>query len=104
MPFLLCRFPPWSGVGTRETPLFLGFSDDEGYIGQREDPGWPQEYRRPPGAPLVGAAPGGRLGTWWPPLDPVLRASIIFLENNLRRFLGHLEVLLFINSVSTFYR
>src|SRR4051812_24949979 len=39
MDFLLCRFPPRSGGGTPKTPHSLGFLDDEGYIGQRGEPG-----------------------------------------------------------------
>src|SRR4051812_32743289 len=62
MPFLLCRFPPRSGGGTRKNPPLLGFLDDGGYICQRGEPGVPQGSRWPPGAPLVWAVPRGAPG------------------------------------------
>src|SRR4051812_14630416 len=67
MSFLLCRFPPWISGGTNETPLLLGFLDDGNIYAKGGSREWPKGSRQPPGAALVGATPGGRLGTWWPP-------------------------------------
>src|SRR4051812_47229098 len=72
MAFLLCRFPPQSGGGNPETLPLFGFLGDEGYIGQRGEPG-----------ELQGAqAPSRRGQRWgrsrWPPGHPVAPLWLLF--------------------------
>src|SRR4051812_12001044 len=72
MSFLRCRFPPQSGDGTHETPPLLGFSDDEGYIGQRGEPGVAPGVQ----APSRRAPGGGRAR--WPPGHPMAPLWLLF--------------------------
>src|ERR1041385_8847396 len=71
MSFFLSRFPPLSDGRTRETPIFLGFLDDEGYIGQRGEPGVAPGVqaatRRGLGWGRARGAPGHLVAPLWSP-------------------------------------